>query len=142
MKLAQIPYAILWSSALLVTAGGPIAAIGPAGLAGLPDPAGPATPAGTFSSADVTTIKQSVSLPGGGFLSLHISCPTGRVAVAAGHFNDERVVVSSIGPEPADCDSTNDCSDGTHGPPTGWSFEGRNTDTNQHTFEGWVVCSP
>jgi len=127
---------------------------GPTGNTG---PTGPAGPAGTFSTAGVTTIAQSFSLPANASEDFQISCPTGRVAVAAG----ENVITNANGgatvytvPIVSGCDSSqqpplpppappngNGCSDGSHGVPTGWNFNAF-TASNSFSFQGWVVCSP
>jgi hypothetical protein len=138
---------------------GPPGAQGPQGVQGPQGAQGPAGPAGTngtngtngtdgkFSTAGVSTIVKSASVPAGGNLSLQISCPPDHpVAVAAGYASDfsETILVDSTLPQPADClNSKCSAADGKHAAPVGWFFVGKNTDAvNARRFAGSVVCSP
>ncbi len=155
MKLALIPSAILYSSLVLeITAAlavascgqGPQGPQGPPGSAGAAGPPGPAGPAGTFSSAGVKTIVKTQKFSGvvGSGAAFNMLCPPDHpVPVAGGYDAGVGVIVTASRPEAADCPThVVDCSDGTHGAPTGWIFEMRNTDTAQHALTSFVVCSP
>ncbi|MGH6837591.1 MAG: hypothetical protein ACREDT_02080 [Methylocella sp.] len=121
---------------------GATGATGPAGPQGTQGPAGAngATgPAGTFSTAGVTTIKQTISFPPNSLSEPNISCPTGQVAVAAGGSPSPTngTVTFFTSPLPA---ANNP--DGTSGPPTGWKFTVGNNGGFTQQAELFVVCSP